>query len=59
MDPRNTKCLYFRGKALIELQEYDRSVETLKQLVEIDPSHAEGRKEFERAKQIRKKFMDD
>lgn len=50
MDPHNVKCLYFRGKAYIELQEYDQAVECLKKLVQIDPSHTDGRKEYERAK---------
>lgn len=59
MDPKNVKCLYFRGKAFIELQEFDKAVECFRSLVEIDPSHADGRKEYVRAKSIKKKYLED
>ena len=29
MDPNNVKCLYFRGNAFMELQEYEKSVASL------------------------------
>ncbi len=56
MDPDNVKCLYFRGNALVELQEYAKGVETLQRLVTVDPKHAEGRALFERAKKVKKEF---
>jgi tetratricopeptide (TPR) repeat protein len=54
MDPNNVKCLYFRGKALIELKEYSKAVDCFTKLVHVDPNHAEGRKELENAKKIKK-----
>lgn len=54
MDPNNIKCLYFRGKAYLELQEYDNSVNCLQKLVQIDPNHVDGRNELARAKKIKK-----
>jgi len=33
MDPNNVKALYFRGKALIEVQEYSQAVDCLQKLV--------------------------
>ena len=59
MDPRNIKCWFFRGKAFLELQEYDQGVDCFKRLVEIDPANADGRKEYERAKQIKKKYQEE
>ena len=58
MDPNNVKCLYFRGNALLELQEFERSVECLHHLVQVDPSHADGRALYERAKKAKKEFLD-
>lgn len=57
-DPNNTKCLYFRGKAFLELQEYDNAVKYLTHLCHLDPSHIDGRNELERARKIRKEFLD-
>jgi|LauGreDrversion4_2_1035121.scaffolds.fasta_scaffold218186_1 cytochrome c-type biogenesis protein CcmH/NrfG len=54
MDPNNVKCLYFRGNAFIELQEYGQAIDCLQKLVKLDPNHAEGRALFERAKKIKK-----
>lgn len=58
MDPRSVKALYFRGKAHLELEEYDKSIESLGLLLKIDPSSADGRNELARAKKIRKDFLD-
>ena len=58
MDPSNVKCLYFRGNALLELQEHARSVECLAKLVQIDPKHADGRSLFEKAKKVKKEFQE-
>jgi len=58
MDPNNVKCYFFRGRAYIELKEYDKAVEALSKLVEVDPNHTDGRNELIRAKQIRKKFYE-
>lgn len=58
MDPNNVKCLYFRGNALLELQEYERSVECLAKLVQTDPKHADGRALFEKAKKVKKDFLE-
>ena len=58
MDPNHVKCLYFRGFALLEVQEYDQAVECLQRLVHVDPSNQDGRNLFERAKKVRKDFRD-
>lgn len=58
MDPNNVKGLYFRGYAFLELQEYEKSVECLQKLVNLDPKHADGRALFEKAKKIRKDFLE-
>lgn len=58
MDPKNTKCLYFRGKAFMEVQEYDKGVKCLTQLCQIDPNHVDGRNELAKAKKVKKEFMD-
>lgn len=59
MDPTNVKCLYFRGKAFLETEEYSKAVESFARLVQIDPNHVEGRKELENAKKIKKQFLDN
>lgn len=56
MDPSNVKCWYFRGKAYLELLEYDNAVTALNKLVHIDPNHVEGRNELAKAKNLKKKF---
>lgn len=58
MDPANVKCLFFRGNAFLELEEYDKAVECLQKLINVDPNHKDGRNLFERAKKIRKDFRD-
>lgn len=44
MDPKNVKALYFRGKAFGELKQYKEAIQTLTDLVKIDPEHVEARK---------------
>mmetsp|Transcript_10801 Transcript_10801/g.8053 ORF Transcript_10801/g.8053 Transcript_10801/m.8053 type:complete len:103 (+) Transcript_10801:1517-1825(+) len=59
MDPNNTKAYFFRGKALLEKQEFDQAVESFAKLVQIDPNHVEGRNEYLKAKKVRKEFLED
>jgi cytochrome c-type biogenesis protein CcmH/NrfG len=59
MDPSNIKNMFFRGKAFIELQEYEKAVEVLTMLCHIDPTHVDGRNELVRAKHIKKAFLED
>ena len=56
MDPNNVKCLYFRGNAYLELQDYDKSIQCLQKLVQIDPNHSDGRVLFEKTRKIKKDF---
>lgn len=58
MDPNNTKCLFFRGKAFLETQEYNKAVECLTKLVQIDPNHTEGKNELIRAKKTKKELFE-
>lgn len=41
-DPRNELALYNMGMLSIQSQQYDRAVERLKLLVEVNPSHTQG-----------------
>lgn len=59
MDERNVKCWYFRGKAFMELREYAKAVDSFAKLVQIDPNHVEGRKEYDNAKKIKKQFLEN
>ena len=53
------KGLYFRGKAFMETEEYAKAVESFAKLVQVDPNHADGRKELENAKKIKKQFFEN
>ncbi|CDW79222.1 peptidyl-prolyl cis-trans isomerase fkbp62-like [Stylonychia lemnae] len=59
MDPNNIKCYYFRGKAYLELKEFDNAVNAFQELTKIDPNYQEGKNELIRAKQIRKQFIEN
>mgnify|MGYP001806771861 CR=1 FL=1 len=58
MDPKNVKCYYFRGKAFLETKEFSKAVDCFTRLVQIDPNHADGRKELENAKKIKKEHQE-
>ena len=53
-DPDNKKGLFFRGKALLQLQEYDKATEPLNHLVKIDPSNKDALMELDKAKKIKR-----
>lgn len=57
-DANNTKTLYFRGKSFMELQEFDKGVATLTELVKYDPENQDGKTELIKAKKTRKDFID-
>ncbi|TNV81229.1 hypothetical protein FGO68_gene13209 [Halteria grandinella] len=59
MDPDNVKCLYFRGNAYLELEEYDNSTKCLAHLVQVDPAHKDGRALFEKAKKAKKEYQEN
>ncbi len=56
MDANSVKGLYFRGIALLELQEYQQSVECLEKLVKVDPNHADGKAMLAKARKVKKQF---
>lgn len=58
MDPKNTKALYFKGYAELKLQDYEQSVQSLQQCLNLDPNHAEAKKLLLQAKQERQKYRD-
>ncbi len=58
MDPSNVKGLYFRGNALLELKEFERSVESLTKLIQVDSKHTDGRALYEKAKKAKKDFLE-
>ena len=58
MDPNSIKCYFFRGKSLLEVQEYDKAVECFKKILLIDPNHGEGKNELARAIKIRNDYRE-
>lgn len=44
--PRNLKCWYWRGKALLVLDEYSDSIKCFKKALEIDPNHGPSKLEL-------------
>ena len=56
-DPNYPKALYHKGRALIELTEYTKAIETLKQAAMVDSGNSEIQKEISRAEQMLKKFQ--
>ena len=54
MDPNNVKAMYFRGFAMIKLEDFEGAVDVLKDLVNLDPKHSEGAKLLAQAKQLKK-----
>jgi len=59
MDPNNVKCLYFRGNAYLELEEYENATKCLAHLVQVDPTHKDGRALFEKAKKAKKEYQEN
>ena len=41
--------MFLKGRALIEMTEFKQAIEVLKELLEVDPEHAEAIKELKRA----------
>ena len=58
IDHRFSKALYLKGKALMEMTEYVKALEALRDLVEFDPNNEEGKRELQRAENIYKKYQD-
>ena len=58
VDHKCEKALYLKGKAFIELTDYNGAIETLQDLVEFHPDSQEGKKEFERAQKLQKQYND-
>jgi tetratricopeptide (TPR) repeat protein len=58
MDPKSVKAYYFRGKAFVELQEYDKAFECLTKSCEIDPTNTDSKNELARIKRVRKDFVE-
>jgi tetratricopeptide (TPR) repeat protein len=57
-DPENVKALFFRGKALGNLHEYDQAIDTLKKVIELDEDNAEAKKEIAKVKKEKKEFLE-
>merc|ERR1712205_279034 len=53
-DPCSSKALFRRGSAQLELKEYDKAINDLSRLLELEPSSAEGRKLLRQAKRVKK-----
>ncbi len=44
MDTKNRKCLYFLGKANLELEKYTDAIQAFKTLLELEPQNEEAKK---------------
>ena len=56
MDPNNVKSLYFRGKAFLEMKDFDPSIDCFYRICQLDPTHSDGKSELIKAKKAKKDF---
>lgn len=49
VDHKYPKSLFMKAKGLIETSEYQQAIEVLEFLMEVDPTHEEGKQELLRA----------
>lgn len=53
MAPEHQKSLFFRGKAYIQVKEYDQGIDTLERLVKINPEDISFKQELVQAKKTK------
>jgi len=58
MDPTNIKALFFSGKAYGYLQEYEKAIEILTKVVELDSSNTDAVKEIAKIKKEKKNYYE-
>ena len=54
LDPRHIKAMFLKGRALTEMTEFNKAIETFTGLLEVEPEHAEAKTELKRANQLLK-----
>jgi tetratricopeptide (TPR) repeat protein len=57
-EPCLVKALYHKGRALLELTEYQQAIEVLSKAVECDPSNVDVKRELARAETALKAYQD-
>lgn len=58
IDPNNIKALFFRGKAFLNLLEYDQALEIFQKIQTIDSENKDVVKEIAKAKKEKKKYLE-
>ena len=58
VDHKYAKALFLKGKALIELTEFTQAIAVFEDLIEFNPEHEEGQKEYARAQALLKKYKE-
>ena len=58
IDPNNIKALFFRGKAFLNLLEYDQAIEIFQKIQTIDSENKDVVKEIAKAKKEKKKYLE-
>lgn len=58
LEPENIKALFFRGRALLNLTEYEKAIEIFNKILSLDKDNADAVKELARAKKERKAYED-
>lgn len=56
LEPENVKALFFRGRALLNLTEYEKAIEIFNKLLAMDNANVDAAKELARAKKERKAY---
>jgi tetratricopeptide (TPR) repeat protein len=58
VDPLYVKALFYKGRAHLELTEYQDAITHLTKALELEPENAEVKRELARADQAWKKYQD-
>lgn len=58
LEPENIKALFFRGRALLNLTEYEKAIEIFNKILSLDKDNTDAVKELARAKKERKAYED-
>jgi len=58
VDDKYVKAIYHKGRALLELTEYQNAIDVLQLALDLEPSNTEVKKELARAQDGLKKYQD-
>jgi tetratricopeptide (TPR) repeat protein len=56
VDHKYTKALFLKGRALLEMTEYTKAIETFKDLLEFEPDNEEAKRELLKSETINRKY---